>query len=111
MVVDWLADKLPKPLAAVIGWFKTLGSNIATFVRNGFTSFTDLFKGFDLSSITSGFKSFGDVIANLDFSQITKFVVAGVLLIFVAQIGKFISASTGLIKALKNVVNGFSGLF
>lgn len=111
MVVDWLADKLPKPLAAVIGWFKTLGSNIATFAKNGFKSFTDLFKGFDLSSVTSAFKSFGDVIANLDFSQITKFVVAGVLLIFITQIGKFISASTGLVKALKNVVNGFSGLF
>lgn len=111
MVVDWLSNKLPKPLATIIGWFKTLGSNIATFAKSGFKSFTDLFKGFDLSSVTSGFKSFGDVIKNLDFSQITKFVVAGVLLIFIAQISKFISASTGLVKALKNIVSGFSGLF
>jgi len=111
MVVDWLSNKLPKPLATIIGWFKTLGSNIATFAKSGFKSFTDLFKGFDLSSVTSGFKSFGDVIKNLDFSQITKFVVAGVLLLFVVQISKFISASTGLVKALKNIVSGFSGLF
>lgn len=58
--------------------------------------------------VTPGFKGLGDAIREIDFSKITKFVVGGVLLLFVTQITKFTKAATKFVGAGTNILENLN---
>ena len=58
--------------------------------------------------VTPGFKGLGDAIREIDFGKLTKFVVGGVLLLFVAQITKFTKAATKFVGAGTNILENLN---
>lgn len=113
MVIDWVGTKfitIFEKAKEVVG--NVFGPKISAIFTNILSFLQSIGKAI-VGFVTPGFKGLGDAIREIDFGKITKFVVGGVLLLFVAQITKFtkaatkfVGAGTDILKNLNKMIKG-----